>query len=269
MPLIDLEKRLQTLIEIHLEKLLPNPLLREQIGQKFASAIRTNIHTQSLQNSNYSVPSNFYLVVNPSKAADWEKNPRILDELTRILIYVTDEMGIKFEVPPSLTLVTDANKDVDFFDVRTKPQNNVAETQGISQELDDSQPQSAFLIIGGKRVFQLDEPVTNIGRRLDNHLVLDDPRISRYHAQIRLQKNRFVIFDLNSTGGTFVNSIKTSQSILYPGDVISLAGLALVFGQESQSKISRKGDTTPLVLNPADAASPRKTKPLPPKDPAK
>ncbi|MBK6645463.1 MAG: FHA domain-containing protein [Anaerolineales bacterium] len=46
-------------------------------------------------------------------------------------------------------------------------------------------------------------------------------------------KGRFVVFDLNSTGGTFVNGQRTSQSVLYPGDVISLAGVALIFGQDN------------------------------------
>ena len=64
-------------------------------------------------------------------------------------------------------------------------------------------------------------------------LVIDDPRISRNHAQLRAIKGRYVIFDLNSTGGTFVNAQRTSQSVLYPGDVISLAGVPLIYGQDN------------------------------------
>lgn len=41
-----------------------------------------------------------------------------------------------------------------------------------------------------------------------------------------------MIFDLDSSGGTFVNEQRIQQCILYPGDVISLAGLPLVFGQD-------------------------------------
>ena len=50
---------------------------------------------------------------------------------------------------------------------------------------------------------------------------------------MRAIKGRFVLFDLNSTGGTFVNGQRTSQTVLYPGDVISLAGVALIFGQDN------------------------------------
>jgi pSer/pThr/pTyr-binding forkhead associated (FHA) protein len=75
--------------------------------------------------------------------------------------------------------------------------------------------------------------VINIGRRPDNQLVVDDPRVSRVHSQLRAIKGRFVIFDLDSTGGTYVNSQRINQYTLYPGDVISLAGYPLVYGQDS------------------------------------
>jgi pSer/pThr/pTyr-binding forkhead associated (FHA) protein len=81
---------------------------------------------------------------------------------------------------------------------------------------------------------------------LDNQLVIDDPRISRNHAQLRAIKGRYVIFDLNSTGGTFVNGQRTSQSVMYPGDVISLAGVPLVFGQDNPPPRPDLADTNPL-----------------------
>ena len=56
---------------------------------------------------------------------------------------------------------------------------------------------------------------------------------SRLHAQLRAIKGRFIIFDLDSTGGTFVNTQRINQCALYPGDVISLAGYPLVYGQDA------------------------------------
>jgi pSer/pThr/pTyr-binding forkhead associated (FHA) protein len=79
---------------------------------------------------------------------------------------------------------------------------------------------------------------------LENQLVIDDPRVSRNHAQLRAIKGRFVLFDLNSTGGTFVNGQRTSQTVLYPGDVISLAGVALIFGQDNPPPRLDLNDTT-------------------------
>ena len=97
-------------------------------------------------------------------------------------------------------------------------------------------PRNAYLVLQGTRVIPLNQPLIKIGRQLDNHIILEDPRVSRSHAQIKLVNERFVIFDMNSTGGTFVNGQRTSQSVLYPGDVVSLAGVVFIFSQEMPAK---------------------------------
>jgi len=63
--------------------------------------------------------------------------------------------------------------------------------------------------------------------------VIDDGRISRLHAQLRAVRGRYVIFDLDSRGGTWVNGQRVRQQALAPGDVISLAGVPLVFSQDA------------------------------------
>ncbi len=94
-------------------------------------------------------------------------------------------------------------------------------------------PEEAFLVIDGVKVFPLTEPIISIGRRLGNTLVIDDPRVSRIHAQLRAINGRYVLFDLESSGGSFINGRKTTQAVVYPGDVISLAGVDLIYGQKN------------------------------------
>jgi len=129
---------------------------------------------------------------------------------------------------------------------------------GGSEEVDNI-PENAFLIVEGVKVHPLNESVVNVGRRLENQLVIDDPRVSRNHAQLRAIKGRFVLFDLNSTGGTFVNGQRTSQTVLYPGDVISLAGVALIFGQDSPPPRPDLAGTAPLSLDPGTSERPTAT----------
>ena len=97
-------------------------------------------------------------------------------------------------------------------------------------------PKSAYLILMDTRVIPLNQPFITIGRQLDNHIILEDPRVSRYHAQIKLINDRFVIFDLNSTSGTVVNGRWTTQSVLYHNDVIMLAGIKFIYSQEMPAK---------------------------------
>jgi len=94
-------------------------------------------------------------------------------------------------------------------------------------------PGGAFLIVEGSQTVAVPRQGLTIGRRSDMTLVLDHAYVSRVHAQIRLVQGRYVIFDLDSSGGTYVNGQRVTQSVLHPGDVISLAGVQLVFGQES------------------------------------
>lgn len=108
---------------------------------------------------------------------------------------------------------------------------------------------TAYLIVNSE-VFQLDQDLTNLGRKLDNHIVLNDPRVSRNHAQIRLIDNQFVLLDLNSTGGTMVNGKKVTKSVLYSGDTISLAGMEVKFVRDAPRMISKTMDrTSPLEAN--------------------
>ena len=90
----------------------------------------------------------------------------------------------------------------------------------------------AFLIVDGKRHFRLDHPVITIGRKLDNHLVLPDPHVSRRHAEIRLQGGRYMLRDLNSTAGTRVNGQLSMEHLLQPGDVITISGISLIYGED-------------------------------------
>ncbi len=120
-------------------------------------------------------------------------------------------------------------------DLQAKPDDDVATV-----------PEDAFVIVDGIRVIPLTQPIVNIGRRVENTLVIDDPRVSRTHAQLRAINGRYIIFDLNSTGGTFINGERVTQSILYPGDVISLAGADLIYGQKNPPPRQDLKETAPL-----------------------
>jgi hypothetical protein len=89
----------------------------------------------------------------------------------------------------------------------------------------------AFLIVQGRQHIALDRPVTRIGRRMDNDIVLDLPSISRQHAQIRWRQRYFVLYDVSRHGQTAVNGISVREHILRPGDVIALSDVMLVYGE--------------------------------------
>lgn len=69
-----------------------------------------------------------------------------------------------------------------------------------------------------------------IGREEGMDITLQDPESSRRHALISWQGGQFVIEDLGSTNGTFVNGIQiTAPQVLSPGDSIGIGQTSLVF----------------------------------------
>jgi hypothetical protein len=71
------------------------------------------------------------------------------------------------------------------------------------------------------------EPIT-VGRDPKNDIVLDDRRVSRRHAEIRLRLGRYTLYDLQSTNGTFVNGRRIAEMVLSHDDRITIGGAELV-----------------------------------------
>lgn len=69
-------------------------------------------------------------------------------------------------------------------------------------------------------------------------------RVSRTHAQLRAVHGHYVLFDLNSTGGTYVNGQRISQHALKAGDVISLSGVPLIYGEDTPADETAPGADT-------------------------
>jgi hypothetical protein len=63
---------------------------------------------------------------------------------------------------------------------------------------------------------------TSIGRGLNNDVVLDDPAVSSQHCRIRPESEGFVLHDLSSTNGTFVNDRRVTRHVLAEGDQIRI-----------------------------------------------
>jgi len=107
-------------------------------------------------------------------------------------------------------------------------------------------PQNAFLIVNGSEIVPLTKKVVNIGRMDDNDIILQNAHISRYHARLQAHAGRYVIIDLESTGGTSVNGKRVTQAAIKPGDVISLSGIPLIYGQsKGASKLASALDGSP------------------------
>ncbi|MFO7714467.1 adenylate/guanylate cyclase domain-containing protein [Desulfosarcina sp.] len=85
-----------------------------------------------------------------------------------------------------------------------------------------------------------ERPILTMGRGIANHLVINDPLVSRMHARIELQRNRFMLID-QSTNGTFLRELG-QDPILLRRDAFQLEGEGLIgLGQ-------KVGQDSPLAV---------------------
>jgi hypothetical protein len=82
---------------------------------------------------------------------------------------------------------------------------------------------------GGSRAVAVQRGLLKIGRDWRNHVVLDDRWASRIHCQIRYEDDGYVLYDLNSKNGTFLNGRRISRSALADGDEIRIGDTTLTF----------------------------------------
>lgn len=86
----------------------------------------------------------------------------------------------------------------------------------------------SLVLPNGER-FVLGETVVTIGRLPDSVMTLEDPNVSRNHAEIRPSGGGFVLADLGSTNGTKINGVKISERILQDGDELTFGATTFRF----------------------------------------
>ncbi len=75
----------------------------------------------------------------------------------------------------------------------------------------------------------LDSDLLTIGRNPESHLFLDDVTVSRHHARIIRDATGFVVEDLNSLNGTYVNRRRVERQHLSDGDEVQIGKFKLAY----------------------------------------
>jgi pSer/pThr/pTyr-binding forkhead associated (FHA) protein len=77
--------------------------------------------------------------------------------------------------------------------------------------------------------FLLEKDVTTAGRHPESDIFLDDITVSRRQAEIRRKDGRFLIHDMGSLNGTYVNRDRVDNTQLANGDEVQIGKFKLVF----------------------------------------
>ena len=111
--------------------------------------------------------------------------------------------------------------------------------------------------------YTLEGDQITIGRDSTNGITINDAEISRRHARLTFQGGKYILEDLGSTNGTFVNGQRLAgPRVLKPGEVVSFGEqIVLVFE-------ATNFDAGATVVSPRAAAVPSASRPVMPPPPA-
>lgn len=161
-----------------------------------------------------------------------ERQTDALDAYRRLRSALSEDLGI--DPGPTLHSLHQRILRQEPLDVQRIAQSDASEVfTMLESHTSTSSPAAAHraqLRDAAGRCYPLETVATGIGRREDNAVVLDDPRVSRYHATVIDTGASFVINDLRSANGVQVASQRIRGSAtLADGDIITIAGYHFTF----------------------------------------
>ncbi|MEM9070300.1 MAG: FHA domain-containing protein [Myxococcota bacterium] len=123
---------------------------------------------------------------------------------------------------------------------------------------------------GAQRRMEFDKSEVTIGRVQGNDIILPKGNVSKRHSRIVLKDSRFIVVDLKSTNGTYVNGRKiTSPLVVKPGDKVYIGDFILTvedlggYPAEADAAPARRGPP-PLRSSPPPAPAPQPAMPAQP-----
>ncbi len=154
----------------------------------------------------------------------------LTDELAGMVREHAEEQRYTFLGGTSVELARDDDLETGLFRVHSEAKAEVASTpHGVRAP--SSPPAGAGhpqLLADDDIAHPLTRAVTRLGRGTDVDIRVDDPGVSRHHAEILLGRE-VVLRDLGSTNGTYVDGVQVGETVLHDGAVVQLGATRLTF----------------------------------------
>lgn len=151
-------------------------------------------------------------------------------ELSDLVRGHADEQGYAFLGPVTVALEGNADLDTGVFRVRS-----AALAPGAGRA---ARRPRAWLEVGDGE-HPLTSPVTVVGRGSEADVRIDDPSVSRRHAELRLLEDGAILTDLGSTNGLVQAGKRVDQVRLGDGDVVELGSTRIVFRSGPRESATR------------------------------
>ena len=109
------------------------------------------------------------------------------------------------------------------------PSMKVGDLRIVASIVEDAAGLVGSIVLPDGRRVRAGEAAVSIGRVAECTITVPDPKVSRQHAEVRRDREGFVLVDLGSTNGTLVNGRPVREAHLHDGDRIVIGPATLVF----------------------------------------
>jgi hypothetical protein len=249
-----IENRIESLVEGVFGRAFRSHVQPVELARKLAKEMDDH---KTISISRVYVPNEYVLYLSPGdreQFANYEGS--LLTELADYLSEHARREGYSLLSTPKVQLEEDADLEMGEFGIATRmvqPRRAQEADEAAQAEVEAAPEPSAtkvfkapaataavslglahqpraLLNVGGKR-HQIPPDGAVLGRSRDCEITIEDPNISRRHAEIRLDNGTWSIVDLGSTNGIEVNGERVSEARLEPGDQILIGRTEVVFEQ--------------------------------------
>ena len=243
----NLEAKLEGLVEGAFSRAFRSQVQPVELARKLAKEMED---AKSVSLARTYVPNQFWVYLSPEDRAQFESyEDGLKKELSDYLLEHARSNGLALLTRPTIELETDDRLSLGEFGIQAKlvrPAEAGAEAEAVegdfghtmvysttgARRVESPRRDSRALLVGEDKRTVITGDSFVIGRSRECDLVLDDPNVSRRHAELRREDDGWAVHDLGSTNGIKLNGTRSRGGRLNSGDEITLGVSRLTFEQE-------------------------------------
>lgn len=231
----------ERIMEESVGRIFRSPVQPAEIGRRLERAMEAN---QVVSVEGIIVPNDYKVEMNPQDMVTFaDFVPALCRQMEEWLGDLAATRGYEFidrvrvqifgvdEVSRRQIYVESEIRELPNFDQREQDEIQKTEVMRVVKSTGNIPPK-LLRFVGGDdagATIIVRRPLLQIGRALDNDIVLESAEVSRHHARIEYRGTSFYIVDLGSTNGTMINGVATTEAELAHGDQITMGNITLEF----------------------------------------
>ncbi len=248
----NLEAKLGGLVEGAFGRAFKTSVQPVELAHKLAKEME---ESQVVSVSRVYVPNHYRVFLSPQDREQFSSyEPALRKELSDYLLEHARREGLALTSRPQVEFMTDERLELGEFGIQAQllspPEEEVdagpelAPSAGDfghtmvyspsrdARRIEPAQDRRQALLVGGGRRNVLSGSRVDLGRSREADIVVQDPNVSRRHAELRQEGTTYWIVDLDSTNGIEINGRRAKRAKLDPGDTVTIGSTDLVFQQE-------------------------------------